>query len=165
MGAWSRPRRSTAGGKSGIRTTLGSTTNAEVNPPCIWVFLIAMLQLLDGDARNNERDCGCALHPMGVQAGKVVNEGKSGTSRDLGETELPRVGDAVDLYLRDVGGSEIDVRVEQDVATLRFKAEAGIGAERDIHPTSPLNQAHGADAAGDAEGVVGQLDYVGRWKG
>src|SRR6266849_1123772 len=102
---------------------------------------------------------------MGVQASEVVNESKSGTGRDLGETELPRVGDAVDLYLRDVAGSEIDVRVEQDVATLGFKAEAGIGAERDIHPTSPLNQVHGADAAGDAEVVVGQLDYVGRCKG
>ena len=101
---------------------------------------------------------------MGVQAGEVVNESKSRTSRDLGETVLPRVGDAVDLYLRDVGGSEIDVRVEQDVATLRFKAEAGIGTQRDIHSTSPLNQVYGADAPGDAEVVVGQLDYVGRCK-
>jgi hypothetical protein len=83
-----------------------------------------LLQLLDRDARNNERDCARALHPLGVQASEVVNESKSRTGRDLGETELPRVGDAVDPYLRDVAGSEIDVRVEQDVATLRFKGEA-----------------------------------------
>lgn len=119
------------------------------------VFLIALLQLLDGDARNNERDCGRALHPMGVQVGEVVDESKSGTSRDLGETELSRVGDAVDLDLRDVAGSEIDVRVERDVATLRCKAEAGTGTERDIHSTSPLNQVYAADAAGKAEVVVG----------
>jgi len=123
-----------------------------------------MLQLLEGDARNNERDCARALYSMGVQVGEVVNESKSGTGRDPGEHELPVVGDAVDLYLRDVAGIELDVRVEQDVATLRFKGEAGIGTERDIHSTSSLRQAYGADAAGEAEVVVGQLDYVGRCK-
>jgi hypothetical protein len=96
-----------------------------------------------------------ALHPMRVQVGEVVDESKSGTSRDLGETELSRVGDAVDLDLRDLAGSEIDVRVEQDVATLRFKAEAGTGTERDIHSTSPLNHVYAADAAGKADVVVG----------
>lgn len=96
-----------------------------------------------------------ALHPMRVQVGEVVDESKSGTSRDLGETELSRVGEAVDLDLRDLAGSEIDVRVEQDVATLRFKAEAGTGTERDIHSTSPLNQVYAADAAGKADVVVG----------
>lgn len=133
-----------------------------MNPPCIWVFLIALLQLLDGDARNSERDCGRALHPTRVQVGEVVDDSKSGTSRDLGETELSRVGDAVDLDLRDVAGSEIDVRVEQDVATLRFEAEAGTGTERDVHSTSPLNQVYSADAAGKAEVVVGSLDYSRR---
>ena len=59
------------------------------------------------------------------------------------------------MILKDVAGSEIDVRVEQDVATLRFKAEAGIGTERDIHSTSPLNQVYAADAADKAEVVVG----------
>jgi hypothetical protein len=92
---------------------------------------------------------------MGVQVGEVVDESKSGTGRDLGETELSRGGDAVDLDLRDVAGSEVDARVEQDVATLRFKAEAGTGTERDIHPPSPLNRVYAADAAGKAQVVVG----------
>ena len=124
-------------------------------PPTVWVLLKALLQLLDRDARNNERDGARALHPLGVQASEVVNESKSRTGRDLGETELPRVGDAVDPYLRDVAGSEIDVRVEQDVATLRFKTEAGTGTERDIHSTSPLRQVYSPDDAAEAEVVVG----------
>jgi len=107
------------------------------DPPTHMSSSYGLRPLLDGDARNNERDCGRTLHPMGGQVGEVVDESKSGTSRDLGEPELSRVGDAVDLDLRDVAGSEIDVRVEQDVATLRFKPEAGTGTERDIHSTGP----------------------------
>src|ERR1700726_4110242 len=102
---------------------------------------------------------------MGVQTGEVVNESKSGTTRDLGESELPGVGDAVDLYLRDVGGSGIGVGVEQDVATLRFKAEAGTGTECDIHSAEPLRQVYGPDDAAEAEVVVGQLDRVGGREG
>jgi hypothetical protein len=76
---------------------------------------------------------------MGVQVGEVVDESKSGTSRDLGEPELSRVGDAVDLDLRDVAGSEIDVRVEQDVATLRFKPEAGTALSVTFTPPAPVS--------------------------